>query len=63
MLYSNSCLESLSFKCKKKKIDIRIFYSKLYIELMEFSKMSKIDKDIFHRIINFMESYYKMKEE
>lgn len=48
-------VQNLSFKCKKKKkerekmIDIRIFYSKLYIELMEVSKLSKIEKDIFQR--------------
>ena len=40
MLYSNSCSESvlqMQKKKRKKKIDIRIFYSKLYIELMEVS--------------------------
>lgn len=54
MLYSNSCSESVLQVQKKKKerekmIDIRIFYSKLYIELMEVSKLSKIEKDIFQR--------------
>ena len=44
MLYSNSVQ-----KKREKTIDIRIFYSKLYIELMEVSKMSKIEKDIFQR--------------
>lgn len=55
MLYSNSCSESVLQVQKKKKkerekmIDIRIFYSKLYIELMEVSKLSKIEKDFFQR--------------